>query len=222
MVNNLELIDALLHVDEYLAIFIKQFGLWIYFILFFIIFSETGLVVTPFLPGDSLLFAIGAVAATGQISINIILPLLFLAAVLGNIANYFFGYFLGDKIFNKESNKFLNKSNLDKTNKFYEKHGGKAVIISRFIPFFRTFVPFVAGVGKMNYLHFISYNIIGAGAWVLSFIMVGYFFGNMPVVKDNFGLVIIGILLVSLLPTLVEYLKYKSKETKKDTQTDSA
>jgi len=209
-----EFIEVLLDIDSFLALYIKKYGILIYFILFFIIFAETGLVVTPFLPGDSLLFAIGAVAATGSMEIKLIAPLLMFAAILGNAVNYRIGYTIGPKIFRRENVRFLDKKSLEKTKLFYEKYGGKAIILSRFLPIFRTFVPFVAGIGKMNYGKFMSYNLIGGSLWVLFFILGGYYFGNISYVQNNFGLVIIGIVVVSLIPSVVEYLKYRNQISK--------
>lgn len=201
----MEFIEILLNLDQYLAFVVEEYGLWVYLILFLIIFSETGLVVTPFLPGDSLLFVVGAVASTGAMRIEIVLPLLFFAAVLGNLTNFQIGSYLGPKVFSKTKIPFLNRDSLEKTKKFYDKHGGKAIILSRFLPIFRTFVPFVAGIGKMNYITFFVFNIVGASLWVFAFTLTGYYFGNIPYVKNNFELIVIAILILSLLPILIKY-----------------
>lgn len=207
----MEFIDIILNIDQYLSVFISKYGVWVYLVLFLVIFAETGLVVTPFLPGDSLLFIVGAVAATGAMKIGIVIPLLLTAAILGNMTNYQIGHFIGPKIF-KNKIRFLNEKNLQKTNDFYKKHGGKAIIISRFLPIFRTFVPFIAGIGRMNYLKFFGFNLIGGTAWVLLFTLAGYFFGNIPLIKHNFELVVVGILVISVVPSVIEYLKYKKQE----------
>ncbi len=202
----MEFIEILLNLDQYLALVIERYGLWIYLILFLIVFSETGLVVTPFLPGDSLLFVVGAISATGTMRIEVIVPLLIVAAILGNMANYQIGNYLGPKVFSGNKIPFLKKDNLERTKTFYNKHGGKAIIISRFLPIFRTFVPFVAGIGKMNYINFLAFNAIGASLWVFVFSLAGFFFGNIPYVKSNFELIVVGILLLSLLPVLIKYV----------------
>ena len=196
-------IDIVLHLDTYLVVLVQQYGVWIYAILFAIIFSETGFVVTPFLPGDSLLFVAGAVAAVGGMNIVILLALLVVAAASGNMLNYHIGRYIGPRVFKWENSLFFNTSALQKTEAFYEKHGGKTLVISRFLPLFRTFAPFVAGVGKMDYLRFCFFNLIGAGLWVISLLLAGYFFGNLPWVKQNLSLVIVGIVLISLLPAFV-------------------
>lgn len=208
MAAKLELIDVILNIDQYLSIYIEKYGVWIYLFLFLIIFSETGLVVMPFLPGDSLLFVVGALAAAGIMSIEILIPVLIFAAISGNTVNYHIGRFLGPKVFNGHL-RLLDKEKLEKTQEFYEKHGGKAIIVSRFLPVLRTFIPFIAGVSKMNYYKFLQFNIIGGVLWVLAFTFGGYFFGNLPYIKNNFELIIIGILIVSLAPTLIEFLKHR-------------
>ena len=202
-------IDIVLHLDKYLAALVQQYGVWIYAILFAIIFSETGFVVTPFLPGDSLLFVAGALAAVGGMNIGVLLALLVIAATTGNMLNYHIGRFIGPRVFKWEDSLFFNKSALQKTESFYEKHGGKTLVISRFLPLFRTFAPFVAGVGKMDYLRFCVFNLAGAGLWVISLLLAGYFFGNLPWVKQNLSLVIIGIIGVSLLPAFIGWLKHR-------------
>lgn len=200
------LIDFILHVDQHLIEFITQYGLWIYAILFLIIFVETGLVVMPFLPGDSLLFAAGALAATGAMNPYLLITLLFFAAVLGDTLNYHIGKYIGPKVFETQS-RWVNKEYLFKTQAFFEKHGGKTIIFARFLPFARTFAPFIAGVGQMNYRYFISYNLIGGFLWVSSFILLGYWFGNREFVKDNFTYVIFAIIFISILPAMIAFIR---------------
>lgn len=211
-VKQLELIqsfiDIFLHLDEKLGVVIQAYGIWTYLILFFIIFAETGLVVTPFLPGDSLLFVAGAFAAAGSLDLKTLFVLLILAAIIGDTLNYQIGHFFGPKVFSKEM-RFLNRENLERTHRFYEKHGGKTIIIARFIPIIRTFAPFVAGVGAMTYWRFLMYNVVGALLWVTLFLFGGYFFGNLPVVRDNFTLVIFAIIGISIAPGIIGYLKQK-------------
>ena len=202
-------IDIVLHLDAYLVVLVQQYGVWIYAILFAIIFSETGFVVTPFLPGDSLLFVAGAVAAVGGMNIAILLALLVVAAASGNMLNYHIGRYIGPRVFKWENSLFFNTAALQKTEAFYEKHGGKTLVISRFLPLFRTFAPFVAGVGKMDYLRFCLFNLIGAGLWVISLLLAGYFFGNLPWVKQNLSFVIVGIVVVSLLPAFAGWLRHR-------------
>ena len=210
----MELINFILHVDQHLLEFIKQYGVWIYAILFLIIFVETGLVVMPFLPGDSLLFAAGALAAsTGQMNPWLLIGLLFIAAVLGDTLNYHIGRYIGPRIFEMES-RFIKKDHLLKTHVFFEKYGGKTIIIARFMPFIRTFTPFVAGAGRMNYKHFLAFNAIGGLAWVGSFITLGYFFGTRPFVKDNFSHLMLGIIVFSLLPAVIEFVRAKIRSNK--------
>ncbi|MBJ9986971.1 DedA family protein [Acinetobacter sp. S40] len=205
----MELIDFILHVDDHLLEFIRNYGVWIYAILFLIIFVETGLVVMPFLPGDSLLFAAGALAAsTGAMDPWVLGILLFIAAVLGDTLNYHIGRFIGPRVFEINS-RFINKAHLTKTHEFFERHGGKTIIFARFIPFARTFAPFVAGAGSMNYKFFFTYNVIGALCWVASFITLGYLFGNMPMVKDNFTHLIFGIIILSVLPGIIAFIRQK-------------
>ncbi|MHA3048471.1 DedA family protein [Acinetobacter sp. ANC 4639] len=210
----MELINFILHVDQHLLEFIKQYGVWIYAILFLIIFVETGLVVMPFLPGDSLLFAAGALAAsTGQMNPWLLIGLLFIAAVLGDTLNYHIGRYIGPRIFEMES-RFIKKDHLLKTHVFFEKYGGKTIIIARFMPFIRTFAPFVAGAGRMNYKHFLTFNAIGGLAWVGSFITLGYFFGTRPFVKDNFSHLMLGIIVFSLLPAVIEFVRAKIRSNR--------
>lgn len=208
----MELLDFILHVDDHLLEFITNYGIWIYAILFLIIFVETGLVVMPFLPGDSLLFAAGALAAsTGAMDPVVLVILLFTAAVLGDTLNYHIGKFIGPRVFEMES-RFINRQHLIYTQKFFEKHGGKTIIFARFVPFARTFAPFVAGAGSMNYKYFLSFNAIGAICWVGSFITLGYLFGNMPLLKDNFTHLIFGIIIISVLPGIIGFIRQKLKK----------
>jgi len=208
----MELLDFILHVDDHLLEFITNYGIWIYAILFLIIFVETGLVVMPFLPGDSLLFAAGALAAsTGAMDPLVLVILLFTAAVLGDTLNYHIGKFIGPRVFEMES-RFINRQHLIYTQKFFEKHGGKTIIFARFVPFARTFAPFVAGAGSMNYKYFLSFNAIGAVCWVGSFITLGYLFGNMPLLKDNFTHLIFGIIIISVLPGIIGFIRQKLKK----------
>lgn len=208
----MDLINFILHVDAHLLEFITNYGVWVYGILFLIIFVETGLVVMPFLPGDSLLFAAGALAAsTGAMDPVVLTGLLFIAAVLGDTLNYHIGKFVGPRVFEGES-RFINKQHLTYTQKFFEKHGGKTIIFARFVPFARTFAPFVAGAGSMNYKYFLTYNVIGAFIWISSFITLGYLFGNMPIVKENFTHLIFGIIIISVLPGIIGFIRQKMKK----------
>ena len=199
----LSFVDIMLHLDRYLVGLVDSYGAWIYLILFVVIFAETGFVVTPFLPGDSLLFVAGAVAALGGMDIGWLIVLLLLAAVLGNSVNFAIGRMLGPKVFQWENSRFFNRDALIKTHAFYEKHGGKTLVISRFLPIFRTFAPFVAGVGTMNAVRFTVFNVIGALAWVISLTLAGYWFGNLPWIKQNLTLVILAIIGLSLLPVVI-------------------
>lgn len=203
-------VDLFLHLDKYLSVVIENFGLWTYLLLFLVIFIETGLVVMPFLPGDSLLFAAGAFAALGSLNVVGLLLLLSVAAILGDTVNYWIGHYVGPKVFH-ENVRFVKREHLERTHEFYEKHGGKTIVLARFVPIIRTFAPFVAGVGSMTYKHFITYNVIGGIAWVWLFTLVGFFFGNLQVVKENFSLVILAIIALSLLPALFEFLKARLK-----------
>lgn len=198
------LLDIFLHLDKYLANIIAQYGTWTYAMLFFVIFMETGFVVTPFLPGDSLLFAAGTFAALGSLNIWLLLILLIIAAVGGDTINYWIGHFLGDRAY---SVKWIKREYLDRTHAFFEKHGGKTIFLARFVPIVRTFAPFVAGMGRMSYGYFFSYNVFGGVIWVLLFTLAGYFFGNIPFIKSNFEFVIIAIILISVLPMLSEAIK---------------
>ena len=204
--------DIVLHLDKHLALLVQQYGLWIYGILFFIVFAETGFVVFPFLPGDSLLFVAGALAAIGQggMDISTLIGVLLAAAVLGNTVNYHIGRYLGPKVFHWENSRFFNRAALEKTHAFYERHGGKTLVISRFLPLFRTFAPFVAGIGAMSYAKFTIFNLVGATAWVVSLCLGGYWLGNLPWVKQNLSLLIVGIIVVSLLPVAIGWLRHRS------------
>lgn len=206
-------LDFALHLDKHLSALIQQFGAWTYAILFAVIFVETGLVVMPFLPGDSLLFAAGTFAALGAFDLGWLLLVLAAAAVIGDTVNYWIGHFVGPKVFTREKSRFFKKEYLDRTHAFYEKHGGKTIIIARFVPIIRTFAPFVAGIGRMSYGRFIAFNVIGGVGWVVLLVGAGYFFGNIPFVKANFSLAILAIILVSTAPIAVEYVRHrKSKE----------
>ena len=202
-------IDIILHLDKHLAVLVQQYGVWIYAILFAIIFSETGFVVTPFLPGDSLLFVAGALAALGGMDITVLIAVLVAAAASGNMLNYQIGRFFGPKVFQWENSRFFNKAALVKTHAFYEKHGGKTLVISRFLPLFRTFAPFVAGIGAMSWSRFTFFNLIGAVGWVGSLTLAGYFFGNLPWVQSNLTAVILGIIAVSLIPVVIGWLQQR-------------
>ena len=202
-----DFIDFFLHAERHLEWFIKNYDVWIYALLFAIIFCETGLIVTPFLPGDSLLFAVGALAGKQLIQFEIVTPLLLVAAILGDAVNYSIGKWMGPKVFQYESSRFLNKAHLMKAHEFYEKYGGRAIILARFVPIVRTFAPFVAGVGSMTYSKFALYNVTGAILWVGIFLGGGYYFGGLEVVQKNMKLVILGIIVVSVLPIVLEFAK---------------
>ena len=205
-------INGLMHIDKYLALIVQQYGVLTYGILFLIIFIETGVVVMPFLPGDSMLFVAGALAEKGSMNIFILLIVVYLAAVLGDTANYFIGKKIGKKILAKEEVRFINKEYLAKAQTFYEKHGSMTIVIARFIPIIRTFAPFVAGIGEMNYSKFIPYNLLGGGLWVSLFLGGGIFFGNLSIVKDNFSYFLIAIIIISLLPGVIMFMKKKRKK----------
>lgn len=207
----MELVDFILHIDQHLNEFIIKYDSWIYVILFLIIFVETGIVVMPFLPGDSLLFAVGMFAAQGSLNIWMCLILLFIAAVLGDASNYMIGKYLGPRMLKIKirGKQLIKPQYLDKTHEFYEKHGAKTIVIARFVPIVRTFAPFVAGIGKMNYWHFLSYNVIGGVLWIVGLTLAGYFLGSIPFIKDNFEIVVFVIIFLSLLPMLFEFLKTK-------------
>lgn len=211
------MLDFVLHLDKHLSALIQGYGLWTYLILFGIIFLETGLVVTPFLPGDSLLFAAGTFAAAKALHVLWLFVLLSAAAILGDTVNYWIGYLAGPRVFHREKSRFFKKEYLDRTHRFYEKYGAETIIIARFVPIIRTFAPFVAGIGRMSYWKFISYNVIGGIGWVALFVFGGYFFGNIPFVKQNFGLVIIAIIVVSTIPAVVEFLRHR-RESRRQTR----
>jgi membrane-associated protein len=196
-------VDIILHLDRYLAALVAQYGPWIYVILFAVIFAETGFVVTPFLPGDTLLFVAGALAAVGGMDVALLVVTLSLAAVLGNTANYAIGRYLGPRVFQWPDSRFFNRRALEKTHAFYELHGGKTIVISRFLPLFRTFAPFVAGIGAMSWARFTAFNLAGGLAWVVSLTLLGYWFGNVPVIKNNLSAAVIGMALISLLPAFI-------------------
>lgn len=210
-------IDFVLNIDEHLVVLVNDYKTWTYLILFLIIFAETGFVVTPFLPGDSLLFAAGAIIANPESNLNIFLmaAILIVAAILGDWLNYHIGKYVGPKAFSGKY-KLLKKEYLDKTNAFYDKYGGKTIIYARFVPIIRTFAPFVAGIGTMKYSKFLSYNVIGAVVWIISFLFLGYFFGGLPIIKDNFSIVIFLIIFISMLPPILEILREKFIKPKTD------
>ena len=214
-----DLIELFLHIDEYLAEIISQYGVWTYALLFLIIFVETGLVIMPFLPGDSLLFAAGSFAALGVLNPWILVILLCIAAILGDTVNYWIGHYIGPKAFSGNI-RFLKKEYMDQTHAFFEKHGGKTIILARFVPIVRTFAPFVAGVGAMTYKKFILYNVVGGILWVNIFVWLGYFFGTLPFVQENFEIAIIAIVLISVLPMIYEYIKAKLEARKEKKQAE--
>lgn len=204
------IIDFILHVDQHLKELVSEYGIWVYAILFLIVFCETGLVVTPFLPGDSLLFVAGALSAldSNDLNVHIFVLLLIVAAIIGDALNYFIGKYFGEKLFSNPHSKIFRQSYLDKTHAFYEKHGGKTIILARFMPIIRTFAPFVAGMGKMDYRHFAAYNVIGAICWVALFGYAGYMFGNEKIVQDNLKLLIVAIIFISVLPMVIEFIRH--------------
>jgi membrane-associated protein len=208
------LVDVFLHLDVHLASFMQQYGTPVYVMLFLIIFCETGLVVTPFLPGDSLIFAAGALAATGIVSWTA-LPLFMIAAVTGNMLNYQIGLFLSDKVKQRKKMRFINQEDLDRTQEFFDKYGGITIVITRFMPILRTFSPFVAGVGKMSYRRFLLFNTVGGVSWAAAFFFIGYFFGNLPAVKQHFSIVVIAIILISAIPAIVAFVKNRKTAKKK-------
>jgi membrane-associated protein len=201
------LIDVVLHLDRHLVELIRDYGAWVYLVLFLIIFAETGLVVTPFLPGDSLLFVAGTLAAAGGMDIGLLIVLLCIAAILGDSVNYAIGKHVGDRMV--KSGRFVRQEHVDRTQAFYEKYGGKTIVIARFVPIVRTFAPFVAGIGKMDYGRFLLFNVTGGIFWVVSLTTAGYFFGNLPVVKDNLSLVVLGIVIASIMPAVIEYVRHR-------------
>ena len=212
------IIDFILHIDQHLTELAAQYGVWIYGILFLIIFCETGLVVMPLLPGDSLLFAAGSIAAIGKMNIHLMVVLLIIAAILGDAVNFVIGKYFGEKLFSNPNSKIFKQSHLQKTQQFYAKHGGKTIILARFIPIVRTFAPFVAGMGHMSYHHFLAYNVIGGVLWVTIFSYLGYFFGNMDIVKDNLSLVLVAIIVLSILPAIIEIIRHKRAANKAGAQ----
>ncbi len=205
------IIDFILHLDKYLDLIVKNFGAFTYALLFLIIFAETGLVITPFLPGDSLLFAVGTFAAIGSLNVLLLFFLLSAAAILGDSLNYSIGKFLGKKAIEHET-RFIKKEYIDKTHSFYEKYGTKTIVLARFVPIVRTFAPFVAGVGKMNYIKFLTYNVIGGVLWVATFVFGGYFFGNIPIIKNNFSIVILIIIFLSFVPAIIGFWRHRKNK----------
>lgn len=211
-----DFIDIVLHLDRHLIWLIENYENWIYLILFLIIFCETGLVIMPFLPGDSLLFVAGAIAANGVMDVQFLVMLLMLAAFTGDNTNYWIGRYLGPKIFSRTDSRILNRKYLDKTNLFYKKHGGKTIIFARFLPIIRTFAPFVAGIGRMTYTTFMSYSAIGSLFWINFFIFGGYFFGNVPIVKNNLSFFILGIVFISIIPGIIQFVRSWFEKNRKN------
>ncbi len=211
MEHIVQFVDIFLHLDRHLGSWIQMYHAWIYLILFLIIFCETGFVVTPVLPGDSLLFAAGTFAALGSLNVFYLFLLLSAAAILGDTVNYWIGYVVGPKIFHKENVRLLNKKHLLKAHAFYERYGGITIVIARFMPFIRTFAPFVAGIGSMTYWRFLTYNVVGGIAWIAAFVFMGYFFGNIPQVKANFTFVIMAIVIISVLPIVIGWWRERRK-----------
>ena len=207
------LLDIALHLDRHLQVLVANYGAWVYLILFLIIFCETGLVVTPFLPGDSLLFVAGTVAAAGGMNIHLLVVLLIIAAILGDAVNYGVGHYIGPRVFKSKESRWLNPRHLERAHAFYEHHGGKTIIIARFVPIIRTYAPFVAGAASMSYPKFALYNITGAVLWVVSLGYAGYFFGNIPVIKNNLTVVIIIIIILSIMPGVFEYLRHRRRNS---------
>jgi len=204
-------VDVILHLDQHLLVLVQNYGTWIYGILFLILFCETGLVVTPFLPGDSLLFVAGAIAGAGSMNVHLLVVLLLTAAVLGDSLNYAIGHYIGPKVFRFDDSWFFKKAYVERTHRFFERHGGKTIVLARFVPIIRTYAPFVAGIGAMDYRRFLLFNVAGAVLWVASLTYAGYFFGNLPAVKNNLSLVILGIIVLSISPGIVELLRHKLK-----------
>jgi membrane-associated protein len=205
------LVDLVLHLDRHLAVLIQDYGVWTYVILFLIVFCETGLVVTPFLPGDSLLFAVGTFCALGALDLGLSMLLLMTAAVLGDALNYAIGFRLGPRVFSREDSRFLRREYLDRTHRFYERYGPSTIVVARFVPIVRTFAPFVAGIGRMSYARFAFYNVSGAVLWIVSLVLGGYVFGNIPIVRRNFSLVIFAIIVISILPGAVEFARQRRR-----------
>lgn len=203
------LIDFVLHINQHLDVLVRDYGVWVYLVLFLIVFCETGLVVTPFLPGDSLLFAVGALCGAESLDLSVSMAVLLAAAILGDTVNYWIGYWTGPKVFRRKASFWFNPKHLEKAHEFSERYGGKAIVFARFVPIIRTFAPFVAGIGRMTYFRFMMFNVGGGVAWVLCFVPAGYFFGNIPIVRNNFSLVILAIIFVSLLPGVYEYVRQR-------------
>lgn len=208
------LLDIILHLDTHLLALTQQYGMWVYGILFLIIFSETGLVVAPFLPGDSLLFVAGALCGMGSLELQILVPLLMLAAFCGDNTNYWIGRLVGLKLFTRADSRFFKHEHLDKTHAFYEKHGGKMILFARFLPIIRTFAPFVAGVGRMSYRLFLTFSALGSVAWISCFVALGFFFGNIPAIKNNLTLMVLAIVFISLLPAIREFIRHRNSAAK--------
>ncbi|MBU0688908.1 MAG: DedA family protein [Gammaproteobacteria bacterium] len=209
-------LDIVLHLDTHLLALVQDYGVWVYAILFAIIFAETGLVVAPFLPGDSLLFVIGALCGMGSLQLEVAMPLLILAAFMGDNTNYWIGRLLGLRLLERAGSRFIKQEHLEKTHAFYEKHGGKTVIFARFLPILRTFAPFVAGIGTMNYRHYVMFSIIGGVAWIGSLTLAGYFFGNIPVIKNNLTLMILVIVFISFVPAMFEFIRHRRQRAQAD------
>jgi membrane-associated protein len=204
-----QLIDLALHLDRYLLGFLNDYGLWVYALLFAVIFAETGFVVTPFLPGDSLLFVAGTLAAGSGLDVNWLIALLIAASFSGDNTNYWIGHHLGPRVFRRKDSRLLNHAYLDRTRDFYDRHGGKTVLLARFLPILRTFAPFVAGIGHMPYLRFIAFSFVGSVAWVGLLVLAGYFFGHLPVVRENLTLMMLGIIVLSLMPSTFAWLHHR-------------
>ncbi len=206
-----QLVDFVVHIDHHLDQIIQTYGAWTYLFLFVIVFCETGLVVTPFLPGDSLLFAVGAFAARGSLDLTTSLLLLAIAGILGDTVNYWIGARVGPAIFQKKESRFFDPAHLERAHRFYEKYGAKTIVLARFLPILRTFAPFVAGIARMSYPKFLAYNVFGAALWVGLFVLAGYFFGNIPIVRENFSIVILVIILLSIVPVVIEFLRHRRR-----------
>jgi membrane-associated protein len=207
------LISFVLHPDQHLAWLLEHYGSWVYGVLFLVVFAETGLVVTPFLPGDSLLFVAGTLSGMGELDVQVVMLVLFAAAVVGDNTNYWIGRLVGPRVFSKDTARFFKREHLERTQHFYERYGGRTVIIARFVPIVRTFAPFVAGVGRMHYPRFLAFSVVGTVLWVGGFVGAGHLFGNLPVVRQNLTLVILGIIVLSLMPGAVEYLRARRRTT---------
>ena len=204
-----QFVDIFLHLDRYLGTFLSDYGLWVYALLFAIIFAETGFVVTPFLPGDSLLFVAGTLAAGSGLDVQWLIPLLIAASFSGDNTNYWIGHHLGPRVFNRNGSRFLNREYLDRTRAFYDRHGGKTILLARFLPIIRTFAPFVAGVGRMPYVRFMAFSFAGSVLWIGVFVLAGYYFGHLPVVRKNLTLVMLGIIIISILPGVIAWLRHR-------------